>query len=479
MLSLLKHLKFKIFFLFLAIIIQSTPAFAALSLENDGSARSSADDCYGQSKQIPATYKDVEYYDCYVPYQLTPKEIGGYCITSSEPDFGGNAPNYLAMDQWKYILDLPVGNHVTAIGGCYGISGVQHTTDHGSQVYEKNGIKYFSIAPGEYFYKNKDNYVEKVNSEPFKGPDYMVGDLCDIVLTSGDIIHFVIFTENASDHSNGPCRKEFWSGTNNMKCKLNYPMYAHIYNGMCGDIIELGGAGTEYFCNKYNLKDKSDVHIAFIRIYKASIKDSGLKVTDEAKNGDYSFHVDVEGGTNAGGSPKDNGAADKANDNANKDNTVDDKFIPEKDLYGIGNLDTLSTTQKEVSLASNEDFNEGQLELVGIQKKDLENNFITTIHFWIRVLVAWVGMILMLYAVLLLLAYLFDRSNNFFSISLVGLMTMGHIKYTDYHDSYDSSSSATLKKVLTSSIILIIVASVLISGSMYVGIRKWLEALMR
>ena len=48
-------------------------------------------------------------------------------------------------------------------------------------IYEKNGIKYFSIAPGEYFYKNKDNYVEKVNSEPFKGPDYMVGDLCDIV----------------------------------------------------------------------------------------------------------------------------------------------------------------------------------------------------------------------------------------------------------------------------------------------------------
>jgi hypothetical protein len=454
----------------------------AATMQNDGDIKEE-NTIYTKDSGIPPAY-DVDYYDAWYPYKKTFEDIGGYMINAATARYGATAMS-------SSVRKSKIGSQVTWEGS-ESMARSTYSNYSGSYSYskegylitkDKNGNQFIVVAVQPYTnnIKTKSYSMGEMGSPPAffdfnvgGESDKIRGQLVDAILTDGTVLHLMLADAQAKFHTNGwqwswaPGQKDF-DGLYEEISKLNYDQYIYMYGGLPGHTIELF-ANSSSACS--SLVGNSCV--AYERSYKAHIQDN-LKRQD----GYTTSYKDKIDNLTVDPNAKTEDPAKKANDNANKDNTVDDKFIPEKDLYGIGNLDTLSTTQKEVSLASNEDFNEGQLELVGIQKKDLENNFIATVHFWIRVLVAWVGMVLMLYAVLLLLAYLFDRSNNFFSISLVGLMTMGHIKYTDYHDSYDSSSSATLRKVLTSSIILIIVASVLISGSMYVGIRKWLEVLMR
>ena len=82
---------------------------------------------------------------------------------------------------------------------------------------------------------------------------------------------------------------------------------------------------------------------------------------------------------------------------------------------------------------------------------------------------------MILYAILLLIAYYFDMSNNFFNISLVGVLTLGRIKYTDYTDSGVYKSNTTLKRIVVSVIVLIVVAGCLITGAVYLGVNSWLR----
>ena len=96
-------------FLFIIVILSFSlvfPVFAA-KLDNDGSARNNVDSCYGQSKDIPPSYDNVEYYDAYIPYNITRGEVGGW-FTETGYDWGGYfAYNFMAT-QWAYRLKKTV-----------------------------------------------------------------------------------------------------------------------------------------------------------------------------------------------------------------------------------------------------------------------------------------------------------------------------------------------------------------------------------
>ena len=39
---------------------------------------------------IPSSFDDCSYYDCYIPYKLVPRDIGGWCtgVTNTSFDYG-------------------------------------------------------------------------------------------------------------------------------------------------------------------------------------------------------------------------------------------------------------------------------------------------------------------------------------------------------------------------------------------------------
>ena len=90
---------------------------------------------------------------------------------------------------------------------------------------------------------------------------------------------------------------------------------------------------------------------------------------------------------------------------------------------------------------------------------------------FLRTLVAFVGILFFVWAIFLMVAYLFDRSNIFFEVSLVSILTFGSITVLalDETDSRKVNASTIAKRV----ILALVIGYVLVAGVMYSGL-DWL-----
>lgn len=88
-----------------------------------------------------------------------------------------------------------------------------------------------------------------------------------------------------------------------------------------------------------------------------------------------------------------------------------------------------------------------------------------TINAWVtvRVIIVFVGLLMFTYALMLLLALLFDKFNTIIDISLIGVLTLGMIKFSD--DKYASNGEEdVIRTTDTKRMIILIVVMVLIGG---------------
>ena len=95
---------------------------------------------------------------------------------------------------------------------------------------------------------------------------------------------------------------------------------------------------------------------------------------------------------------------------------------------------------------------------------------------FLRTLVAFVGILFFAWAIFLIVAYLFDRSNIFFEISLVSIMTMGSVTVMalDESDARRANTSLIARRVVLS----LVIGYVLVAGVMYSGL-DWLLQLIQ
>lgn len=95
---------------------------------------------------------------------------------------------------------------------------------------------------------------------------------------------------------------------------------------------------------------------------------------------------------------------------------------------------------------------------------------------FLRTLVAFVGILFFAWAIFLIVAYLFDRSNIFFEISLVSIMTMGGVTVMalDESDARRANTSLIARRVILS----LVIGYVLVAGVMYSGL-DWLLQLIQ
>ena len=88
-----------------------------------------------------------------------------------------------------------------------------------------------------------------------------------------------------------------------------------------------------------------------------------------------------------------------------------------------------------------------------------------TINAWVtvRVIIVFIGLLMFTYALMLLLALLFDKFNTIIDISLIGVLTLGMIKFSD--DKYASNGEEdVIRTTDTKRMIILIVVMVLIGG---------------
>ena len=95
---------------------------------------------------------------------------------------------------------------------------------------------------------------------------------------------------------------------------------------------------------------------------------------------------------------------------------------------------------------------------------------------FLRTLVAFVGILFFEWAIFLIVAYLFDRSNIFFEISLVSVLTMGSVTVMalDESDARRANTSLIARRAILS----LVIGYVLVAGVMYSGL-DWLLQLIQ
>lgn len=148
-----------------------------------------------------------------------------------------------------------------------------------------------------------------------------------------------------------------------------------------------------------------------------------------------------------------------------------DDIPNEEDLVGMPDDFKISDGAEIISLADYDSLSVSEKrELQNIKSGLSENSKEEKILTYIRVLVAFVGLWLMLYIVLLNVAFLFDKSNNFIDISLLAIITLGVITRDD-RDIAESGMSG-YKRILKISVVMFIASIILLSGSMYLWVSK-------
>lgn len=98
-----------------------------------------------------------------------------------------------------------------------------------------------------------------------------------------------------------------------------------------------------------------------------------------------------------------------------------------------------------------------------------------------RVAVVFVGLLLLIYAIMLSMAVLFDNSNTFINISLVSVFTLGAIRYIHDKNILDKEEGVkytSTKRMVVLLVVMFIIAGILISGGVIPAVIQGMYKMM-
>lgn len=154
-----------------------------------------------------------------------------------------------------------------------------------------------------------------------------------------------------------------------------------------------------------------------------------------------------------------------------------DKLPKEWELVGMSKRKYLYESQNKIDLPNGDSgLSVKQRQHLASIKEDVTAVDGFNLIVFLRTLVAFVGILFFAWAIFLIVAYLFDRSNIFFEISLVSILTMGSITVMalDESDARRASTSLIARRVILS----LVIGYVLVAGVMYSGL-DWLLQLIQ
>lgn len=172
-------------------------------------------------------------------------------------------------------------------------------------------------------------------------------------------------------------------------------------------------------------------------------------------------------------------SVDGSSNSGDKVNTElgNDKLPKEWELVGMTKRKYLYEYQNKIELPNGDSgLSVKQRQHLASIKEDVTAVDGFNLIVFLRTLVAFVGILFFAWAIFLIVAYLFDRSNIFFEISLVSILTMGSITVMalDESDSRRANTSLIARRVILS----LVIGYVLVAGVMYSGL-DWLLQLIQ
>lgn len=448
-----------IMFISVATLVAPMTAHAeGYKLDNDGTAY---DEPIGDSG-LPPSFSDAKYYDCYIPYQLTPGDIGGYAnkVIAYAASYCNTTMSQTAIDTIKMgsYINYEFDRSTWSYGGK-----MSHESDTGCCIVtDDKGTKYYVCAIQKFFYNSSS-----AGSDGFPGwSSENRGQIFDAILTDGTVIHFAVGDANAEAHTNGgPMEETLWEVQWGF-ADMIYPQYKNLFAAVAGNQVEIWGESgcASKFANKYNIgTGEGQNQIAYYRMYNKKTSDSPSPVAETLNKSSWNFNV-------TGVVSKGNGSVEGSGNGFSIKGSTQ-----YEESYFIGDTMGLSDSHLIVLPDSKNLYNYEREEIanwkstIDLLKEDRKFSFL-------RACVMFVGIVIIVYSTLLFLAFQFDKINNFVDIELVGYLTFGKlITSRDGTSTYNKQDETTKgkpktvvqKDIAVATITGIAVGVLLLSGKLY------------
>ena len=424
----------------------------------------------------PSSFKGAKYYDSTVPYNLTYDEVGGCSIEGTAPKPGTGGLSIMTQELRKTTIGGKVA-HMGSSGFTVGMKwgGGDRTGlefDHSTVKYgyddetgariltDKNGVRYYLIAIQGYHYNSSGSYY------PFT--EKSLGQVVDIILTDGTVIHTVVSEHNAIEHTNGIYNGEQgessyteFDGTMVVD-KLKMTQYKNLFQACNGCQIELMEYGADKFMTKYNMGSKEGQNrIMYYRMYDFKADNPPSPASDDVKA--LSYKVPVDGKLIGGGTDNNDKEVTDLEQTGLYDETYFVKWKSDKEW---------SVYFPDWQNMNNSDIYDVENWKADLEKKNSES-FLIKGGRWLTMLF---GIIFEVWMLFIYLAYWFDRLNNFFEYRLLELITFGRLTISPDEDSCTFSLSTlgkgekrtvNHKKVLEVVIIGLAFGTLIISGTFF------------
>ena len=153
--------------------------------------------------------------------------------------------------------------------------------------------------------------------------------------------------------------------------------------------------------------------------------------------------------------------------------------VSEFELIGMSSFkNNVASEQEEVVLAKREDLSIGEQYSVTTIGEDLSIHKRALTIDNARVAVVFVGLCMIFYSVLLGLAVLFDKSNNFIDISLVKIVTFGAVRYSEEEGTKGKKGYASSGRFVFIIVVVSIIGCVLISGGVLPAMMNLINSII-
>ena len=485
------------------------------TLDNDGYAMESP---WGKCESIPPSFDNCEYYDCYLPYNMEINDIGGYVARGTVNPTAGTE-NIINRVKYDIVEDNPNKRYAKVTYHLAHQSNQEYAAGDGERVkkafwngpdltvdrefirngYDKDtgcmvvtdaeGTKYYVMAIQEFFYRPTNtagdpNGMEPMgsieNPENFPKWGTMRGQVVDVILTDGTVIHFIVADANSSKHTNtdgfpnGPNGGEYvrTDDHEHVGMEVHYAdipddlvQYEHMFSHTNVNCIELWGdkvtddyAIVRLFREKYNItNDEGGVRIALYRMYNfkaVQMGSNGIKRSSSVPEG-VSYNLDVDIAKNA-----------RKGTVRGSDGSI---YYLQDELPGLEFLNKkLDDPNKEIRLPYRYDISgEGLFENLVKIESDIQDRESITFIDRVRFALILVGIILIFYSVMLAVAAIIDRTFGL-QISLVYILTFTFIKFDrGWNNTTAAGGYKGIKYVVSVCTVLLILGLILLSGGMW------------
>ena len=440
------------------VAVPSRRVFAdVITIPNDGSATDVPYGDYG----LKNSYGDVNYYDCYIPYSLSIKDVGGWA--RSYYNCYKTAYRY-SMSDYPRRLEYKIGSSTMTREGDKSTGSRYHGTtvsedELGMDVFtDSNGNQYYASALPFFFYNFGGLSMESGADFPDWGLSSN-GQAFDMILTDGTCIHFIVADHKSISHTNwgddgvspenGDVQYTF--------DPIIYPQYANIFQAANGETFEIwGNVGcVANFMSAYGISATGN-RVAVIRMYDidldsdAPVRDPSVGTSVSYKMADSVSVTTVDGSLITGSSSL---------------SVTGSTLVEEWALVGMPNRSDLSDMQSIISLPTRENLGVEESSVVAQLGSNIEIIRQADMFDTLRVALTFSGLVFILYGIFILLAIIFDKVNTFIDISMVSLLTFGKLHFDPWEDS-DTKGNTGVGRVVVMASVVIVFGMLLVSGGL-------------